>query len=461
MDRVSYSGTSIYPYNNTWEYSRYNGSLLTAFPHAPRAVSVEGPLVPLVRNTVEILTDCYNSLPDCRGRCRNLFHYFFNLMAQTTSSSEETAVATRQDMLVSAQATRSEINANGKEIPNIEWRTQHAPSVIQSYHVEVEKDWKIYVEESGNSQGLPVVFVHGGPGAHFKPTDHQWFDPKRYRIILFQQRGTYQCQPSAEDLSIDGSVFQNIGIETLAKDIEVLRDHLGISQWLVFGGSWGSTLGLYYAQEYPNSCSGLILRGIFLSSHDEMRDSFSSEKIDAKVPNWNRTALEHIQNYASSQGLDSSPEQMCHSYRIMILERNDMKAAMLWRLFEKYIELRADPAMLQRLLDESAKPTGEERSVGLWETQMFDQIIKRIDLLDESRMRKLATMPIKIVHGKQDTLCPVSVAKSLTRKLKQLGASVALSLIEGGQHSPYSHPGMIDALVRATDQFAVSSTFTA
>lgn len=449
MNKASlYTGTSVASYNNLWANSSYDVA----------SSSYEDPQLPpnaVFKNTFELLGHCYNSLPNCINKCRDFAYGFFSYISPTIPTSPEPALAAT----AVAQPTFQKTSTMNTATPPSELKIQHNPSTIKSYNVEVEKNWSIYVEESGNPNGIPVVFVHGGPGAHFKPTDHQWFDPEKYRIILFQQRGTYKCQPSAEDLTVSSTVFQDIGIETLAEDIEVLREHLGISKWLVFGGSWGSTLGLYYAQEYPQSCTGLIIRGIFLSSYNEMSDTFTREKIDAKLPNWNTKALEHLQDYASSQDLDSSPENMCNSYRTMILERNDLKAAMLWRLFEKYIELNGDQAMLQRLLDESSTPTGEERSVGLWETQMFNQITKSIDLLHDDRLSKLASLPIKIVHGKQDTLCPAQVAENLTRELRNFGTCVDLSLIEGGQHSPYSHPAMIDALVRATDQFAVSATF--
>lgn len=348
--------------------------------------------------------------------------------------------------------------------PNFEevriFKSQHKPSQIQSYHVEVEKNWSIYVEESGNPEGIPVVFVHGGPGARFKVTDHQWFDPEKYRIIAFQQRGTYKCVPSAEDLSVNGNLFKDIGIETLARDIEVLRNHLGISNWLVFGGSWGSTLGIYYAQEYPTSCSGLIIRGIFLSSKRELTDFYTPEKIDEKVKKWNVTALEYLKNYAAERGLEPTAEKMIAHYRKMIVEDNDIKAARLWRAFEEYIENGASVVQLERILSTTVETLPYERSVGLWETQMFNQIIeKEIDFLAHSRLQNLKGIPIKIVQGEKDPICPPIVARKLVEQLLHSKVSVNFSLIEEGKHSPYSDPGMIHALVSATDQFALTKSF--
>lgn len=339
-------------------------------------------------------------------------------------------------------------------------KVQHAASEIRSYYVEIEENWKIYVEESGNPEGIPVVFVHGGPGARFKASDHQWFDPEKYRIIVFQQRGTYKCMPSAEDLSAKGELFKDVGIETLAKDMEVLRTHLGISKWLVFGGSWGSTLGLYYTQEYPTHCSGLVIRGIFLSSEKELTNIFTPDEIDKNAKGWNRTALDRLHEYAIERGLDSSAENMTANYRRMIVEGNDHRAACLWRSFEKYIEDN-DQEQFHRIMDNSTETTGDERSVGLWETQMFHLMMaKKIDLLASTRIQKLEGIPIKIVQGSEDPICPPEVARNLADRLVSANLSVSYSLIDGGRHSPYSHPGMIDALIDATDQFAFNRQFS-
>ncbi len=236
----------------------------------------------------------------------------------------------------------------------------------------------------------------------------------------------------------------------------MLREHLCVEKWLVFGGSWGSTLGLYYAEEYPNHCSGLIIRGIFLSTEQELADFYTPEKIDEKAKGWNRTALERLQMYAEDKGLDASAESMTASYRKMIIEDNDIRAAELWRAYEKYIE-NDDPEMFEKIISDRSKVSGDDRSVGLWETQIFNDIIKKkIDILSEARIQNLACIPIKIVQGSNDPICPPVIAKRVVEKLP----FADFSLIEGGRHSPYSHPGMIDALVRATDQFALNGQFS-
>ncbi|MEN9783031.1 MAG: hypothetical protein RJA24_374, partial [Pseudomonadota bacterium] len=121
---------------------------------------------------------------------------------------------------------------------------------------------RMYFEESGNPQGAPVLFLHGGPGAGAAPSHRRFFDPAHYRIVIFDQRGAGRSTPL-------GDITDNT-TPLLVADIEKLREHLGIKSWLVFGGSWGSTLALAYAEFHPERCSGLILRGIFLCRKSEI-----------------------------------------------------------------------------------------------------------------------------------------------------------------------------------------------
>ena len=130
---------------------------------------------------------------------------------------------------------------------------------IQPYNslqLAVDSLHNLYVEECGNPDGLPVVFLHGGPGAGCEPYHRRFFDPEKYRIVLFDQRGCGRSTPHAE---LQGNTTQ-----ALIEDIETIRHHLHIDKWVVFGGSWGSTLALAYAQTHPENLLGLILRGIFL-----------------------------------------------------------------------------------------------------------------------------------------------------------------------------------------------------
>src|SRR5215468_9814107 len=146
------------------------------------------------------------------------------------------------------------------------------PRVLRSFYPEIQpyrtgflqvsQLHSIYFEESGNPQGKPAVFLHGGPGGGTSPRQRRFFDPARYRIVLFDQRGCGKSRPHAS--LVDNTTWH------LVSDIEALREHLGIARWLVFGGSWGSTLALAYAQKHPERCTELVLRGIFLLRRSEL-----------------------------------------------------------------------------------------------------------------------------------------------------------------------------------------------
>lgn len=339
--------------------------------------------------------------------------------------------------------------------------SQHSKSKVSAFHVEIEPGWTIYVEESGNPEGIPVVFLHGGPGSRFLDTDHQWFDPQKYRIILFQQRGTLNCIPSSRDLKTPASTFKDVTIHTLSEDLEKLKSHLDVDQWLVFGGSWGSTLGLYYAQQHPDSCLGLVLRGIFLSSEEELEEFFTEDSIHQKVSKWDLSSLQRLFDHAKLHGISPTPKTMCETYRTLIIENNDKVAARIWRAFEKYMDDPSSKEQLSRVLQDDIETNSDEWSAGIWETQMINHIIKnQIDLMEVSAIQKINGLPIKIVQGKNDTVCTPDVACDLVEKMRNNGCTVDFSLIDEGCHSAYSHPGMIDALVRATDQFADKRQFS-
>ena len=134
--------------------------------------------------------------------------------------------------------------------------------VFNSFNLKVSNLHSIFVEESGNKNGKPVIFLHGGPGGGISSSYRQYFNPKKWRIIMFDQRGCGKSTPFAE-------LKENTTWD-LVSDIEKIRNYLNIDKWVVFGGSWGSTLSLAYSQKHPTSCKGLILRGIFLVRKKEI-----------------------------------------------------------------------------------------------------------------------------------------------------------------------------------------------
>jgi proline iminopeptidase len=290
---------------------------------------------------------------------------------------------------------------------------------------------QLYVEESGNPEGIPVVFLHGGPGAGCEPFQRRFFDPARYRIVLFDQRGCGRSTPHAE---LGGNTTQE-----LVADIERIREHLGIARWLVFGGSWGSTLGLVYAETHPERVLGLVLRGIFLCRPRDIQWFYQDgasflfpdywQDFLAPIPPQERGSLVEAY-YARLTGDD---------------EVTRMAAAKAWSLWEGRT---ATLLPRQSVIDHFGNPF-TALSLARIECHYFinasflepDQILARAERLRE--------IPGVIVHGRYDVVCPVEQAFALHQAWPQ----ARLEVIADAGHSA-TEPGIVDALVRATDEFA-------
>ncbi|MBT5105996.1 MAG: prolyl aminopeptidase, partial [Porticoccaceae bacterium] len=186
--------------------------------------------------------------------------------------------------------------------------------------IAVTAPHQLYVEESGNPEGIPVLFIHGGPGGGTAVTDRCFFDPEKYRIILFDQRGAGRSTPHA--------LLDNNNTAALIEDIETIRAALDIERWVVFGGSWGSTLGLLYAQQYPQLILGLILRGIFLC-RDEDINWFYQDGAGRIFP-------EYWQQYSQVIPESERGDMVAAFYRLLTGD-NDferMAAAKAWSIWE-------------------------------------------------------------------------------------------------------------------------------
>ena len=209
----------------------------------------------------------------------------------------------------------------------------------RSFHLAVDELHEIYVEESGNSDGIPVVYLHGGPGAGSSAFQRQLFDPEKYRIILFDQRGCGLSRPHAE-------LRQNTTAHLIA-DMEKIRESLGIDRWVVSGGSWGSTLALAYAQAFPERVLGLILRGIFLSSKSELDWLYQGGA--------GRIFPEHWDVFKREIPADES-DDILTAYHRRLTGNNElvrMKTAKIWALWEARI---ATLLPSSTLLDEFRDP---------------------------------------------------------------------------------------------------------
>ncbi|WP_119154127.1 prolyl aminopeptidase [Caldimonas tepidiphila] len=295
----------------------------------------------------------------------------------------------------------------------------------------------LYWEESGNPEGIPVVYVHGGPGGGSSPDKRQWFDPDSYRIILFDQRGAFRATPLAE---VQGNTTQ-----LLVEDMEALRKMLGIEKWLLAGGSWGTTLSVAYAQKYPDACLGLILRGIFLGTSQEIE--------------WFLHGMRKFFPKAHEDFVGWIPEQ----------ERDDVLSAYEKRLFGedpdrrmdaarkwfKYTEstslLRHDPELVEEAAKNDVVVYGTGRLDAFYfRNKMFlddDQLVKN--------MPSISHLPAMIVQGGHDVIAPPESAYRLHRAWP----GSVLRMVPDAGHSP-SEPGIRCELIQALERFKRQGNFS-
>ena len=287
---------------------------------------------------------------------------------------------------------------------------------------------EIYYELSGNPTGKPVVFLHGGPGSGSGPEHRRFFDPKRYRILVFDQRGAGRSTPIA---SIENNTTQH-----LIRDIEALRAKLGVKRWVVFGGSWGSTLALAYAAAHPEACTALVLRGIWLCRKSDMqwwlygvRSIFTEfwDDFAGYLPESERGDL--LENYFK---LLVHPDPKIH-----------MPAAANWKTYESRIaalipKAGAEKSQSPRTLAMSRIEAHYMRNnVFLPEGALIDAV---------PRFRHV---PGVIVHGRYDVICPAEGAVALHRAWPE----AEMTMVPDAGHSAME-PGIRKALVAATDRFA-------
>lgn len=304
-----------------------------------------------------------------------------------------------------------------------------------SFYLNTEPPHELYVEECGNETGLPVLFVHGGPGAGCAPANRRFFDPEIYRIILFDQRGAGHSRPHA-------CLEQNT-TEGLVSDIEAIREHLGIDTWVVFGGSWGSTLALVYAQSQPKRVLALILRGIFLCRPHEIR-WFYQEGASRLFP-------EHWQDYLAP----IPPEErgnLVQAYYQRLTGDDEiarMAAAKAWSLWEgRCSTLLGDAGTRQFFANPHVA-----LSLARIEAHYFvnNSFLKHNQILRDAY--RLADIPGIIVHGRYDVICPIENAF----QLHQGWPKSQLRVMPDAGHAA-TEPSTAGALVKACAEVATMLT---
>ncbi|HIK54311.1 MAG TPA: prolyl aminopeptidase [Synechococcales cyanobacterium M55_K2018_004] len=290
----------------------------------------------------------------------------------------------------------------------------------------------LYLEQAGNPQGKPVVFLHGGPGGGTNPTYRQFFDPARWRIVLFDQRGCGRSTPHAE--LRDNSTWD------LVNDIETIRKHLGIDQWVVFGGSWGSTLALAYSQTHPDQCQGLILRGIFMLRQKELR-WFYQEGCSLIFP-------EAWEDYLKPIPPAERHDLISAYYKRLTSPDQEIRraAARAWSVWEASTsKLLPDPDLQQRFAQEQFADAFARIECHYFVNRGFfeseDQLLKNVN--------RIRHIPGFIVQGRYDVVCPMVTAWELHKAWPE----AEFLVVADAGHS-MNEPGIRSALLDATDRFA-------
>jgi proline iminopeptidase len=289
----------------------------------------------------------------------------------------------------------------------------------------------LYYEQCGNSEGQPVVFLHGGPGGGLIPDYRRYFDPAAYRIVLFDQRGSGRSTPHAE--------LEENSTWHLVEDIETLRGHLGIGDWHVFGGSWGSTLALAYAETHPSRVRSMTLRGIFLCRPKEICWFYQGGTNYLFPDVW--------EEYVKVIPEDERGDFVSAYYRRLTSEDEQVRleAARAWSVWEgSTSKLLFDFSMIEKF----AEPEFALAFARIECHYFMNNAFFPTDNYLIENIGKIRHIPTVIVQGRYDVVCPMMSAWELHRAWPEAD----LRIIPDAGHSA-TEPGIIDALVEATDKF--------
>jgi proline iminopeptidase len=307
------------------------------------------------------------------------------------------------------------------------------PEPHASGRLPVDARHALYWEECGNPSGVPIVFVHGGPGGGFLPHHRRFFDPSFWRIVLFDQRGAGRSTPYAD--LVDNTTWH------LVSDMERLRAHLGIERWALFGGSWGSTLSLAYAEAHPARCRGLVLRGIFLASAAEI--------------DWFMYGARHFFPEAWRAFVEFLPEDerddVVASYHLRLTSPDPavhLPAAGAW---DRY-EIACSSLMPQA--DPQAPPT-EHASLAIARIEAHYFVHRAFLVEDEllGNLHRIRHLPATIVQGRYDVVCPPVSADALAMAWPE----AELVIVPDAGHS-VREPGIARALVAAVERLRTRLT---
>lgn len=303
---------------------------------------------------------------------------------------------------------------------------------IQPYarhHLAVDDVHELYLEESGNPEGIPVLVVHGGPGGGCEDYHRRFFDAERFRIILLDQRGAGRSTPLAE---LEGNNTEN-----LVADMETVRQFLGVERWLLFGGSWGSTLSLVYAQAHPERVLGLVLRGIFLCRPHDIQWLYQEGASRVFPDYWHdfQRLIPEVER-----------DDMVAAYYRRLISNNELEqiqAAKAWSVWEgRCATLQPNPKVVEHFGHPHVAIALARIECHYFMNQGFLQSGQIINNTD-----RLADIPGIIVHGRYDMVCPLDNAFALSAAWPE----AEFQIIRDAGHSA-TEPAIVDALIRGVEQ---------
>jgi len=300
------------------------------------------------------------------------------------------------------------------------------PYVIHNF--AVDNLHNLYLEESGNKDGIPIIYIHGGPGSGCDSDNRRFFDPEKYRIILFDQRGCGKSTPHAE--------LKNNTTQFLIEDLEAIRKHLDITKWLLFGGSWGSTLALLYAQSYPNRVIGMILRGIFLCRKQDLYWFYKNGASKIYPDYW--------QEFISAVPTSKQNNIISAYYKILTSDNEvaRMAAAKTWSRWEAVCaSLDPCPKIEQHLTNPHLALSLARIECHYFINKCF--IVENTILDNVNKIKHIKTI---IIHGRYDMICPLNNAYALHKALPNSN----LMIIRDAGHSS-REPGILSELIHATN----------
>ena len=319
------------------------------------------------------------------------------------------------------------------DIQSQQRRTLYPPiDPYKTGHLDVGDGHSLYWELCGNPEGKPVVFLHGGPGAGISPDHRRQFNPEKYNILLFDQRG---CGRSTPHASLEANTTWD-----LVADIEKLREMVGVDKWMVFGGSWGSTLSLAYAETHPDRVTELVLRGIFLFDPYELDWMYKHGGASQLYPDKWEEFVAPIPEGERGNFVEAYRKRLTGSDKA-----EQLKCAKAWSKWEgEIVTLLPNAHVIEEF-------TGDEKAIAV--ARIENHYMANRGWLDEGQLlrdaAKLTGIPAVICQGRHDCCTPPAAAWALHKAWPE----AELQIIPDSGHL-FNEPGMIDALVRATDRFA-------